>query len=146
MKVKIIKTHPNAIVPFKAHDDDFCYDVVAVSEEEIAPNVWKYGIGLAFELCPPYEAQLSLSIDGRPRSSICKTGMAMANSVGTIDRGYRGEVSFVFYHIIPSLPRYKVGDKIAQIKLGCAAPMEFSVVNVLSDTDRGAKAYGSSGQ
>ena len=34
------KTNENAIMPSKAHDDDFCYDCYAVSEEEIAPNVW----------------------------------------------------------------------------------------------------------
>lgn len=33
------KTNENAIMPSKAHDDDFCYDCYAVSEEEIAPNV-----------------------------------------------------------------------------------------------------------
>lgn len=41
------KTSENAIMPSKAHDDDFCYDCYAVSEEEIAPNVWKYGLGFA---------------------------------------------------------------------------------------------------
>lgn len=35
------KTNENAIMPTKAHDDDFCYDCYAVSEEEVAPNVWK---------------------------------------------------------------------------------------------------------
>ena len=29
MKVKIKKLHPNAVLPKKAHDDDFCYDLVA---------------------------------------------------------------------------------------------------------------------
>lgn len=39
MKIKLKKLHPNATLPIKARNDDFCYDVVAVSEEEIAPNV-----------------------------------------------------------------------------------------------------------
>lgn len=39
MKVNIKRYHENAVLPFKAHHDDFCYDVTAVSEEEIAPNV-----------------------------------------------------------------------------------------------------------
>ena len=41
MKVKIKKLSKDAIVPFTTYDKDFCYDVVAISEEEIAPNVWK---------------------------------------------------------------------------------------------------------
>ena len=44
------KTNENAIIPTKAHDDDFCYDCYAVSEEEVAPNVWKYGLGFALQI------------------------------------------------------------------------------------------------
>ena len=39
IQVKFKKLHPNARIPEKAHDQDFCYDCYAVSEEEIAPNV-----------------------------------------------------------------------------------------------------------
>lgn len=39
-----------SIFPFKEHDSDFCYDVVSTSREEVAPNVYKYGIGLAFQI------------------------------------------------------------------------------------------------
>lgn len=42
MKVKIKIVDPKAVVPYKKYDRDFCYDCVAVSEEEVAPNVWKY--------------------------------------------------------------------------------------------------------
>lgn len=50
MLVRFKRLHPDAVVPFKTYPEDFCYDVVATSEQEIAPNVWKYGIGLAFEI------------------------------------------------------------------------------------------------
>ena len=39
MKVKIKKLNENAVLPKKATSKDFCYDVVAISEEEVAPNV-----------------------------------------------------------------------------------------------------------
>ena len=161
MKVRIKKTNEKAVVPYKTHAEDFCYDVVATSEEEVAPNVWKYGIGLAFEIdkkrwlkvieYPMQErfkllAEAVYSIDFRPRSSIWKTGMVLSNSVGTIDDLYRGEVSAVFYHVFPNMPRYKVGDRIGQIKLGCALPMEFEEVDELSDTERGDGGYGSTGR
>ena len=161
MKVRIKKTNEKAVVPYKTHAEDFCYDVVATSEEEVAPNVWKYGIGLAFEIdkkrwlkvieYPMQErfkllAEAVYSIDFRPRSSIWKTGMVLSNSVGTIDDLYRGEVSAVFYHVFPNMPRYKVGDRIGQIKLGCALPMEFEEVDELSDTERGEGGYGSTGR
>lgn len=164
MNVKIKKLHPDAVVPFKTYDEDFCYDVVATSCEEVAPNVYKYGLGLAFEIDRDIESPfaflfehhngkilkkmmaLDLSIDFRPRSSVWKTGMVLSNCEGTIDELYRGEVSAVFYHVFSNMPRYKVGDKIGQIKLGMTLPMDFKVVDKLSETIRGDKGYGSTGK
>jgi dUTP pyrophosphatase len=182
MTVDLLKLHDDAVVPFKSYEDDFCYDVVATSEEQVAPNVWKYGIGLAMEIVRSnsesmghrvveiregfneeeevwetlaktkyyqYDfcnSPIKLSIDLRPRSSVWKTGMVLSNCVGTIDESYRGEISAVFYHLMPDMPRYKVGDKIAQAKLGFTMPMDFNIVKKLSDSKRGAKGYGSTGK
>ena len=169
MIVGVKKLNKNAVVPFKIYDGDFCYDVVATSEEEVAPNTWKYGIGLAFQIDrtaqketllkakTPYGYDLStttdlsaspmnLSIDFRPRSSVWKTGMVLSCCTGTIDELYRGEVSAVFYHVLPDMPRYKVGDRIGQIKLGMAFPMQFEVVDELDESERGEGGYGSTGR
>ena len=162
MKVKIKKLHPDAVIPQKTFPSDFCYDCVAVSEEEIAPNVWKYGLGWAVQIERGPEplfirdkivgdcydmsgSPILLSLDLRPRSSIWRTGMVLSNATGTIDENYRGEVSAVFYHIMPELPRYKVGDRIGQIKIGLTFPIQFEVVETLDDTDRGTGGYGSTG-
>lgn len=149
--------------PFKKHDDDYCYDVVATSREEIAPNIYKYGIGLAFQIERGTEvvekvsrysvetlklgnSPIKLSIDFRPRSSIWKTGMVLANCTGTIDEPYTGEVSAVFYNLIPDMPIYKVGDRIGQIKIGATFPMDFIEVEALNTTERGAGGFGSTGK
>lgn len=147
MEVKIKKTHPDAVIPYKTHEEDYCYDCVAVSEEEVAPNVWKYGLGLAFQIeRPEHLPELIFSIDARPRSSVWKTGMVLSNCEGTIDELYRGEVSAVFYHVMPNMPRYKVGDRICQIKLGWTERLEFKEVDELDDTVRGDGGYGSTGR
>lgn len=164
MLVRFKRLHPDAVVPFKKYPEDFCYDVVATSEEEIAPNVWKYGIGLAFEiegkpedlvvenefgkelLLIPQGRDWNVSLDLRPRSSIWKTGMVLSNAVGTIDELYRGEVSAVFYHVFTEMPRYRVGDRIGQIKLGFTLPIEFEEVDELGQTLRGDGGYGSTGR
>lgn len=172
MKVKIKKLNENAVIPFKAYDKDFCYDVVAVSEEEIAPNVWKYGLGFALQIERGNEiiikgseresmnqilvdfdtwiniqkSPIKLSIDFRPRSSVWKTGMVLSNCEGTIDELYTGEISAVFYHVMPNMPRYNVGDRIGQIKIGATFPIEFIEVNELSETERGTGGYGSTGK
>ena len=148
MKVKVKKLNENAVIPFKTYEKDFCYDVVAVSEEEIAPNVWKYGIGLAFQIDKESlfgHRYLNLSIDLRPRSSVWKTGMVLSNCVGTIDELYTGEVSAVFYHVFPNMERYKVGQRIGQIKIGTTMPLEFVVVDELDETERNSGSYGSTG-
>lgn len=176
MKVKIKKFHKDAKMPQKAYDKDFCYDVYAVSEEEISPNVWKYGLGFGLQIergdTPPLldrfatknietdedfkvvscgvfdlnACDVNLSIDVRPRSSVWKTGMMLSNSVGTVDEGYCNEISAVFYHVLPNMPRYKVGDKIAQIKIGTTFPIEFAEVEEFNKTERGMRGYGSSGK
>lgn len=170
MKVKVKKFKKDAAIPYKTHESDFCYDCVAVSEEEIAPNVWKYGLGIAFQIergletistglachggkvsehhtkCDFSRSPIQLSIDARPRSSVWKTGMVLSNCEGTIDEQYIGEVSAVFYHVMPDMPRYKVGDRICQIKLGFTLPMEFEEVEELNTTERGSGSYGSTGR
>ena len=170
MILKFKRYNDNAVIPQKAYDKDFCYDLVVVSEEEIAPNVWKYGFGFGLQIERGDEvlvkdvmnifgtqtltgytfdmkrSPLNLSIDIRTRSSVWKTGMVLSNCTGTVDEGYTNEISAVFYHVMPNMPRYKVGDKIAQMKIGITFPIEFTEVKELKETERGMRGYGSTGK
>ena len=76
-------------------------------------------------------------------SSIYKTGMVLSNSLGTIDFSYRGEISAVFYHLFTNMPRYKVGDKIAQLHLDESENIEWEEADELSITERNTDGYGS---
>ena len=144
MRVKIKRLDPKAVIPFKTYDRDFCYDCIAVSEEEVAPNVWKYGLGFALEI-EDREIDIIPSAEIRPRSSIWKTGMVLSNSVGTVDEPYRGEISAVFYHVMPNMPRYKVGDKVCQLHITTTERIDFELVEELTPTNRGCNGYGSTG-
>ena len=145
--IKVKKTNENAVIPFKTYGKDFCYDCVAVSREEIAPNVYKYGLGLAFEIVRDKKhKKANLDIDVRSRSSVWQTGMVLSCCEATIDEDFRGEVSAVFYHVLPNMPKYEVGDKIVQIKVGVAEPIKFVKTNELSKTKRGTGSYGSTGR
>lgn len=137
------------------------------------PNTWHYDTDLAFEIVRDTESlgkvkinndynpemgaygttfidleksPLILDIDGRARSGIYKTGLILANCEMTVDEGFRGNVGANFYHVIPTLPRYKKGDRICQIKIGVTVPIEFEVVKELSETERGANGFGSTGR
>ena len=144
MRVKIKRLDPKAVIPFKTYDRDFCYDCIAVSEEEVAPNVWKYGLGFALEI-EDGEIDIIPSAEIRPRSSIWKTGMVLSNSVGTVDEPYRGEISAVFYHVMPNMPRYKVGDKVCQLHITTTERIDFELAEELTPTNRGCNGYGSTG-
>ena len=163
MKVKLKKLNENAKIPTQAHDKDFCYDVYATSCREIEPGIWEYGIGLAFEIerssCSLLgtgwwtglddlvgRPDVKLSLDFRPRSSVWKTGMILSNCVGTIDELYRGEVLAYFYEVVPGKEKYKIGDRIGQIKLGFTLPIEFIEDEINVDTERGTNGFGSSGR
>ena len=147
MRVKFKRYHKDAKIPTKAYKGDFCYDCYAVTEEQIAPNVWKYDLGFGLQIVRDsnIDDDSLLSIDIRPRSSVWKTGMILSNCEGTIDEGYLNTISAVFYHVMPNMPRYKVGDRICQMKIGATLPIEFVEVDELNDTERGMKGYGSSG-
>lgn len=162
MKVKIKKISSNARIPEQATPGDFCYDVWAVSEEEVAPNVWMYGLGFKYEierdqLYSPFTAfhpfekrnvldEYNVCISFRPRSSVWKTGMILSNCEGTLDEFYRGEVKAVYYHVMPHMPRYRKGDKIGQIYLSVAPKVMFEEVEEINEnTERGSGGFGSTG-
>lgn len=135
--IKIKLLHQNAQIPKKIINTDACYDVVATSREDLGDGRIKYGLGFSMEL--PKFTQLDL----RPRSSIHKTGLILSNCIGTGDEDYRGEYMVIFYHVIPSLPPYNVGDRILQIQLRNREDIDFIQVQELSDTDRGTGGFGS---
>ncbi len=148
MIVKIKRLTENAVLPVKAHANDFCYDLVATSCEEVEPGVYKYGTGISLQVVRSAFGDMTkdVCITLRSRSSIWKTGMILSNGSGTIDEGYTGEIFAVFYHLLPNLPKYEVGDRIGQIHVQLAPRMDFEEVDDLADTERGDGGYGSTGQ
>lgn len=148
MKILFKKIDEKAQMPVKAvgHENDFCYDCFAVSEEEVAPNVWKYGLGFALQPVNEFDGHNIRGFNLRARSSVWKTGMVLSNAQGTIDDTYTGEISAVYYHVMPNMPRYKVGDRVCQICLERTESLEFVEVTELRKTSRGENGYGSTGK
>ena len=81
------------------------------------------------------------------RSGIAsKEGLRPANCVGVCDSDYRGEYA-VALHNDSDVPRVvRHGDRIAQLVLLSFLPMEFSEVDALDETGRGAGGFGSTGK
>lgn len=146
-KLNIKRLCPDAQIPFKNYDDDFCSDCRAVWEKEISPNVWQYGLGFALQTANEFDGSMLRGVTIRPRSSIWETGMILTNSPGTVDTDeYTGEVKVTFYHVMTGLPRYKVGEKICQLHIDHTEVIDFNEVSELRPTKRGASGHGSTGK
>lgn len=154
MKVKIKKLVPEAVIPAYAKPGDAGMDLTAVKVEyDRVSKCFIYHSGLAFEV-PEGHVMLLF-----PRSSNRKTEAYLTNSVGVIDSGYRGEVMACFKRrdndvfpehkdtfIIEHQAPYKVGDRFAQVMIIPYPQIEFDEADELSDTERGAGGYGSTGK
>ena len=91
MKVKIKKLDNAAVIPSYATNGDAGLDMTAVSCQIDESGLFiEYGTGLAVEIPEGYVGLLF------PRSSVSKTTLILANHVGVVDSGYRGEIKFRF--------------------------------------------------
>jgi dUTP pyrophosphatase len=97
--------------------------------------------GLSFEISPGYEIQ------ARPRSGLAmKYGISLVNTPGTIDADYRGEVKIILINLGQEPFEIKPQERIAQLVLAPVVQAQFKIVEVLSETDRGAGGFGSTGR
>lgn len=96
--------------------------------------------GLFMELPIGYEAQV------RPRSGLAlKKGITCLNSPGTIDADYRGEVGVILANLSKETFVVENGERIAQMVIAKHERAEWMEVEILSETERGAGGFGSTG-
>lgn len=97
--------------------------------------------GLFIELPVGYEAQV------RPRSGLAfKKGVGVINSPGTIDADYRGEIKVIIINLSETELIIEDGERIAQMVIAKHERADWEEVEILSETDRGAGGFGSTGK
>jgi dUTP pyrophosphatase len=79
-----------------------------------------------------------------PRSSIYKTPLRLANSVGIIDSGYRGNIKMPLDNKSDEIFVLKAGKSISQICSPTLSKLYVIIVDKLDETERGANGFGSS--
>lgn len=144
--IKIKKLSSDAAIPQYAKDGDAGFDLYSVIDNNygfitIKPYQTKLiKTGLSMEIPSGYEVQI------RPRSGLSlKTKLRIANSPGTIDTGYRGEIGIIFDNISDEPITIRHHERIAQGVL-CKVPQaNFILVNELSETERGEGGFGHTG-
>lgn len=138
MDVKIKRLHDNAVLPKYAKDGDAGIDLTAIKSVKSRDHV-TYHTGLAIEIPRGYVGLLF------PRSSVYKADLQLSNSVGVIDSGYRGEITFKFKYINGGKILYSAGDRVGQLIIMPYPQINLIEVTELSDSDRGEGGYGSTG-
>lgn len=178
MNLNVINNKGKILEP--AHKGDAGYDIIAVGPPRIIGSIYQ---GLYYTAIShiEYDTELVIepsSIDDNyefynllyPRSSIIKTNLILANSVGVIDSGYRGSIKVCFKYIaqpedmkivegnsirgkkasgiVQSInPQriYQEGDKIAQLIPSKHIDLNLKFTNEASKTQRGLGGFGSTG-
>lgn len=109
--------------------------VLGSLERKIIPT------GLFIELPEGYEAQI------RPRSGLAaKHGITCLNTPGTIDADYRGEIGVILANVSNESFTVNDGERICQMVIAQYTKAKLIEVQELSDTDRGAGGFGSTGR
>ena len=145
MKVRFKKLSPKAITPSYATPGDAGMDVTAIGHRiDAKHNFIEYHTGLALEIPEGYVGLLF------PRSSVSKMDVSLANCVGLVDSGYRGEIRFRYKFAKDSffagVKRYKDGDRIGQLVIIPYPSIELEEADELNETVRGEGGYGSTGK
>ena len=143
MKLQFARLSDDAVLPTRAHQGDAGLDLYAAEPAHLGPGErWSVPTGVAVEI-PEGHAGLVL-----PRSGLAREhGIALVNSPGLIDSGYRGEIKVVLLNTDPAqVFRVESGDRIAQlvvVEIGTPEPVE---VEELAESARGDGGFGSSGR
>lgn len=132
---------PDGTLPAKAHTDDACFDVCAAQAVTIVPGATKtVRLGFTLNLQPGWCARLY------PRSGLGSKGLRLANCVGVIDAGYRGEVTAALHNdSCETVWRVNVGDRVAQMEIARVEDIELVVADAATETARGDGGFGSTG-
>ncbi|MEO9571437.1 MAG: dUTP diphosphatase [Polaribacter sp.] len=96
--------------------------------------------GLFIALPVGFEAQV------RPRSGLAaKKGITVLNSPGTVDADYRGEIGVILVNLSNNDFVINDGERIAQLIIAKHERINWQEVEILSETERGAGGFGSTG-
>jgi dUTP pyrophosphatase len=179
MNLNILKD--KGIINNPQNNGDAGYDIVAVSSPRVVGAIYQ---GLYYTAISHIEYDTEIVIEPEkknsiyefymllyPRSSIIKTNLSLANSVGVIDSGYRGNIKVCFKYIIQPEDMkivegksfrgknakgivssvnpqrvYQKGDRIAQLIPCKHNDINIEYVNEINTTERGVGGFGSTGQ
>ena len=142
VKVLITRLDSTLPLPHYAKSGDAGADLTSAIDFTLAPGQRQLvPTGIAIALPHGFVALV------HPRSGLAiKNGVTLVNAPGTIDAGYRGEISCIVINLDPKDEvSFKKGDRIAQLVVQRVERAEFIEVTELPESERGISGFGSTG-
>ena len=144
LDLPVLRLDPDLPLPAYARSGDAGVDLVAREDVTLAPAGGRALVptGIAIALPDGYAGFV------QPRSGLAfKHGVTCLNTPGLIDSGYRGELKVCLLNHDPIEPfDVKRGERIAQLVIQAVEQVDFVEVEVLDESERGDKGFGSSGR
>jgi len=142
MNVQIINTSKHATPNYEtegAAGMDLRANIeTAIVLKPLERTIVKTGLFIALPI--GFEAQV------RPRSGLAaKKGITVLNAPGTVDADYRGEIGVILVNLSNETFVVNDGERIAQLIIAKHERVNWKEVTVLSETERGAGGFGSTG-
>ena len=143
IEVAVRKLREDAVLPRQAYEGDAGVDLAACESLTLRPGErGSVSTGIAVEIPDGYAGFV------QPRSGLAaRHGIAVLNSPGLIDSGYRGEIRVVLlntdqkedFEVVP-------GMRIAQLVVAPVAAVRIVEVDELAVSERGSRGFGSSAE
>jgi dUTP pyrophosphatase len=141
IELPVVRLREDATLPARAYAGDAGLDLATCERLELAPGERAVApTGLAVAVPEGFAGFV------QPRSGLAaRHGIAVVNSPGLIDSGYRGELRVVLLNTDPERTFVaEPGDRIAQLVVLPVPELELVEVDELPGTERGASGFGSS--
>ncbi len=142
--LKYIKLNYRATEPTYGSAEAACFDLYAAEAKLIGPSeIATVSTGISFQVPEGFMLEV------RPRSGLSRKGIVMANSPGTIDSDYTGELFIILHNTTSEGYNVDVGDRIAQGLLVAVNQVQFEDVEGPKNiryTERGDDGLGSTGR
>ncbi|HEX2110994.1 MAG TPA: dUTP diphosphatase [Gaiellaceae bacterium] len=140
-ELPVVRLHPDARVPERAYAGDAGLDLATCERVELGPGERAVvSTGLAVAIPDGYAGFV------QPRSGLAaRHGVAVVNSPGLVDAGYRGEIKVVLLNTDRRETFVaEPGERIAQLVVLAVPSVEVREVEELPTSERGERGFGSS--
>lgn len=138
-------THKDAILPTRKYGSgDVGYDLNLVEHIKTVGKLEYYTTGVQIE--PPHDifiVERQFHCELFPRSSLPQSGYMLANSIGLLDNGYRGDIIACLFKFDKDAPKLKLPQRLVQLVVRESYTPPVLEVKELSKTDRGDGGFGS---